>query len=191
MRVVAGTARGRRLGAPAGRDVRPTADRVRQALFNALDSLGGVRQARVLDLFAGTGALGIEALSRGAAHATFVEKDRRAANVVRANLAATGFDDPGRSRVIVADAERFVAGEAAPEERYGLTLLDPPYGFDRWAPLLDALRGHLLDAAYVVVESDRAPARPQWAELARTKTYGSTVVDILRCSPAPDLGDQA
>src|SRR5438105_4298652 len=88
MRVVAGTARGIRLVAPPGRDTRPTSDRVREATFNALGSLGAIEDARVVDLFAGTGALGIEALSRGAAHATFVERERAAIDTIERNLAA-------------------------------------------------------------------------------------------------------
>ena len=91
MRVIAGTARGRKLVAPHGNTVRPTADRVRQATFNALESRGAITDARVLDLFAGSGALGIEALSRGAAHCTFVEKDRSAVEAVNRNLETLGF----------------------------------------------------------------------------------------------------
>src|SRR5689334_1924787 len=102
VRVVAGTAGGLRLVAPAGQSVRPTSDRVRQATFNALESLGVVGGATVLDLFAGSGAMGIEALSRGAAHATFVDNDAQAREVVRRNLETTRLLD---------DAE-IVAGEA-------------------------------------------------------------------------------
>ena len=93
MRVVAGSARGRRLQTPPGLDVRPTTDRVREATFNALGSMGVVDGARVLDLFAGSGALGIEALSRGAEHVTFVDTSPRALEAVRANLAGCGLDD--------------------------------------------------------------------------------------------------
>ncbi len=107
MRVVAGTARGRRLAAPRDDAVRPTGDRVREAVFNALHSQGAVVDAAVLDLFAGTGALGIEALSRGAAHATFVECSRAHAALVEDNLATCGFTD--RADVVVADAERWLS----------------------------------------------------------------------------------
>src|SRR4051794_3909992 len=95
MRVVAGTVKGRRLEAPKGEQTRPTSDYVREAIFNTLGSLLGidaVEDATVVDLFAGSGAFGIEALSRGAAHATFVDGDRRAVAATRANLAATGFE---------------------------------------------------------------------------------------------------
>src|SRR3954451_2504981 len=107
MRVVAGEARGIRLVAPKGLDIRPTSDRVREAVFNALGSLGAVEGATVVDLFAGTGALGIEALSRGAAHATFVDRDRIAVDTVRRNLDATKLGD--QATIVRADVMAFVA----------------------------------------------------------------------------------
>ncbi len=170
MRVVAGEARGRTLVAPPGRATRPTADRVREATFNALHSLEAVEGATVLDLFAGSGALGIEALSRGARHATFVDNDAGALAVVRRNLEATGFVD--RATVLRADAERH-----EPPEPPGLVLLDPPYAFgdDQWMAVLDRLA-----ASTVVVESDReVPLPPRWIIL-RARRYGSTVVTIAR-----------
>ena len=106
MRVVAGLAGGRRLRAPAGRKVRPTSERVREALFNSLGSLDAVDGATVLDLFAGTGALGIEALSRGAAAATFVDADIEAVRAIKDNLAVTGLGE--RARVVHADVFRFL-----------------------------------------------------------------------------------
>lgn len=169
MRVVAGTARGRPLQAPAGA-TRPTTDKVRQATFNALGSLGAVEGATVLDLFAGSGALGIEALSRGAEAATFVDVDGRAASAVRANLDATGL--AGRATVVRSDAARYLASHPTPVD---LALLDPPYAFtdEQWAALLGSL-----DAAIVVVEADReVPLPGPWGVL-RTKRYGGTVVVI-------------
>jgi 16S rRNA (guanine966-N2)-methyltransferase len=171
MRVVAGTARGRRLEAPPGDGTRPTADRVREATFNALGSLG-VLEGSVLDLFAGSGALGIEALSRGASTATFVDTDGRALATVRANLAATGLDD--RATVVRSDALRFLARRPGP---FDLVLLDPPYSFadEEWARLLGAL-----GPGVVVLESDRdVPVEAPWTVL-RTKRYGGTVVAIAR-----------
>jgi 16S rRNA (guanine966-N2)-methyltransferase len=169
MRVVSGTARGRPLQAPPGRSTRPTSDRVREAVFNALGSLGAVEGASVLDLFAGSGALGIEALSRGAAQATFVDSDRRAVEVVRANLEATGL--AGRATVVRGDALGHLAG-AAPVD---LALLDPPYAFDGWEALLAAL-----PAVLVVAESDREiPVGERW-EVLRARRYGGTVVTLLR-----------
>ncbi|MCU0270955.1 MAG: 16S rRNA (guanine(966)-N(2))-methyltransferase RsmD [Acidimicrobiales bacterium] len=175
MRVVAGTARGRPLSAPPGRDVRPTTDRVREAVFNALGSLGWVDGARVLDLFAGSGAMGIEALSRGACAATLVERDRAALVAIRRNLSATGLGD--RTDVVAEDAWRYLRGSPAP---FDLAVLDPPYVFDRWAELLDAL-----PAPRAVLESDREPCLPPGWEVVRCKRYGATVVTIARRSSTP------
>ena len=170
--MVAGTARGRRLVAPAGNATRPTSDRVREATFNALDSLRAVRGAEVLDLFAGSGALGIEALSRGASRVTFVDHDPRALTVVRANLGATGLAEA--ARVVRSDALHFLA-----EARgvFDLVLLDPPYRFDdeSWGRLLAGVASKV-----VVLESDRPiDVGPDW-EVLRSKRYGSTVVDLVR-----------
>jgi 16S rRNA (guanine966-N2)-methyltransferase len=172
VRVVAGSARGRRIAAPAGPSTRPTADRVREAVFNALGSLGAVEGAEVLDLFAGSGALGLEALSRGAAAATFVDDDGRAIAAVRTNLEATGL--AGAAIVVRSDAGRFLSTARGP---YGLALLDPPYALDDagWADLLARL-----DAAVAVLESDREVPVPEPWVVLRTKRYGSTVVTIVR-----------
>lgn len=168
MRVVAGSARGRRLVAPEGRDTRPTGDRVRQAIFNALTSLDAVVGATVVDLYAGSGALGIEALSRGATHATFVERSSVALAAIRANLAATGL--AARATVVQADALTWLA-TAAPVD---LALADPPYAFADWPTLLARL-----PAALAVAESDREVEAPRgWLSL-RVKRYGTTVVTFL------------
>jgi 16S rRNA G966 N2-methylase RsmD len=111
MRVVGGTARGRRLVAPPGAATRPTTDRVREAIFNALWSRGALDGARVLDLFAGSGALGVEALSRGAAHATFVDRAAVARRAIRRNLETCGFLE--RAEIVATPVERFVAAAAA------------------------------------------------------------------------------
>jgi 16S rRNA (guanine966-N2)-methyltransferase len=166
------------LAVPPGEQVRPTTDRVRGAIFNALGSLGAVEGAAVLDLFAGSGALGIEALSRGAAHATFVEPDRRARRCIEENLAATGLAD--RARVVGARAEAFLAGApaGAPAEgaRWDLALLDPPYAFDAWPRLLAALPADL-----AVVESDRPVALGAGWDVVRERRYGTTFVLFARC----------
>lgn len=178
MRVISGTARGRRLVAPEGASTRPTPDRVREATFNALGSLGAVVDANVLDLFAGSGAMGIEALSRGAAHATFVDHDRAALRAIEANLAACGLT--ARATVVASTVERFVAGAAAGAQRWDLALLDPPYAFtdDAWLDLLDDLPVDL-----AVLESGREVEPPfGWAVL-RTKRYGSTHVVIVERQP--------
>ena len=171
MRVVAGTAKGRRLEAPPGTSTRPTADRVREATFNALGSLGAV-EGTVLDLFAGSGALGLEALSRGATAATFVDDDGRALATVRANLAATDLAD--RATVVRDDATRFLGRLAT---HVDLALLDPPYDHtdEQWADLLTAL-----DADHVVIESDREVPLPAPWQVLRVKRYGGTVVAIAR-----------
>ena len=168
MRVVAGVAGGRRLQAPPGRDIRPTSDRVREAVFSSLASQGAIDGATVLDLFAGTGALGIEALSRGAAGATFVDDNPAAVRTIEANLAGTGL--AGQARVVRADVLRWLT-TAVPAD---LALVDPPYAFDDWTALLE-----VLPVPLAVLESDRELAvPPDWGVL-RQKRYGSTVVTIV------------
>jgi len=171
MRVIAGTARGRRLVAPAGPATRPTTERVREATFNALGSLGAVVDAVVLDLFAGSGAMGIEALSRGAAHVTFVDSDRSARDAIEANLAACGM--AASARVVAAPAERFLADAARMSAAFDLAFVDPPYGFDAWDGLLVTLPAEL-----VVVESGRPVDPAAGWDLVRTKRYGRTHVTI-------------
>lgn len=154
--------------APEGRDTRPTSDRVREAVFNALHSMGALEGARVLDLFAGSGALGVEALSRGATHATFVESARPALTAIHTNLDATGLAD--RATVVASDGRRFAG---ATTHHFDVALLDPPYGFDddEWRDLLAVMPAEL-----VVVESDReVPIGPGWA-VTRTRRYSGTVV---------------
>jgi 16S rRNA (guanine966-N2)-methyltransferase len=169
-------ARGRRLVAPEGASTRPTSERVREATFNALGSLAAVEGATVLDLFAGSGALGIEALSRGAERATFVDQDRVARTAVEANLAACGL--AGVARVVAAPAERFLADAARAGERFDLALLDPPYGFDDWAGLLPTVPADL-----VVVESGAEPPPLEGWEVIRSKRYGRAFVTFLRPVP--------
>jgi len=171
VRVVAGSLRGRQLLAPPGPSTRPTSDRVREATFNALASLDVLRDATVLDLFAGSGALGIEALSRGAAHCTFVEQGRPAIITLRQNLDALALSE--RATVVTMDVGRYLSSNAA--AAVDLALADPPYAYDGWAGLLDAVL-----ASVLVAESDR-PIEPGegWA-LVRSRRYGTTHVTILR-----------
>jgi 16S rRNA (guanine966-N2)-methyltransferase len=138
-------------------------------MFNALVSMGVVEGATVLDLFAGSGALGIEALSRGAAHAMFVDRSRDAVTAIRTNLARTGV--AARSKVIRADASSVLAGWTRPP--VDVALLDPPYDHDEWDSLLGSI-----PARVVVVESDRLVAIPDRFQLQRDRRYGSTVVRI-------------
>jgi 16S rRNA (guanine966-N2)-methyltransferase len=170
MRVVAGVARGRLLVAPDGADTRPTSDRVREAIFNSLASMDLLDDAKVLDLFAGSGALGIEALSRYAAHCTFVERARPALDAIRTNLDVTGLSD--RSNVVVADAMTFVTQGKASD--FDLVLADPPYDFSQWAELLNGIT-----TALVVAESNRPVTRPEGWEVLREKRYGKTWVTFL------------
>ncbi len=170
--MIAGDLGGRRLVAPDGATTRPTSDRVREATFNALGSLGAIEDATVLDLFAGSGALGIEALSRGATRATFVEQDRGALTALHANLDSLGLGRD-RAEVIVGDAVVLLGGTrlAGP---WDLVLADPPYTFDAWHELLERLDAHV-----VVCESGAPlPPVPGWTE-RRAKRYGSTVVSII------------
>jgi len=170
MRVVAGEARGRTLMAPEGSGTRPTSDRVRESIFNMLFSLQATEGASVLDLYAGCGALGIEALSRGAESCVFVEQHRRAVSCIETNLELTGFSD--RSTVVQADA---VAWVEASDATFDLVLADPPYADDAWIGLLD-----VLNAKWVVAEAGRElEPHPRW-DVVREKAYGSTVVTVLK-----------
>ncbi len=171
MRVVAGLAGGRRLRAPAGRKVRPTSERVREALFNALGSLDAVNGATVLDLFAGTGALGIEALSRGAASAVFVDADSQAVSAVKANLVATGLAD--RARVVQADVLRYLADHRT--EEVDIAFADPPYAFDGWPALLAVVPARL-----VAIETRAHVALGEGWHPLRSRRYGDTVVTLAR-----------
>lgn len=172
LRVVSGTARGLRLDAPTGSTTRPTTDRVRQAIFNALESLDAIEGASVLDAFAGSGALGVEALSRGAATVTFVDVDPAARRVVDTNLARTGFDD--RGVVVGGDGSSYLA-----RGPWDLVLLDPPYAIADWAEMLIAARDGISAEGVIVVESDREVEPPDGLRTARSRRYGSTVVTFL------------
>lgn len=177
MRIVAGAARGRRLVAPTGSAVRPTADRVKEALFSSLAPL--IPGASVLDVFAGSGALGLEALSRGASHVTFVEQDRRALAALATNIATV--DLPGTA-VVAGEARRVLAGGSALSGRpFDLVLLDPPYALDETtlALLLADLAGHLAPGASVVVERSAEAPVPGWPATlvaGEPRRYGATAL---------------
>jgi 16S rRNA (guanine966-N2)-methyltransferase len=174
MRVVAGIHKGHRLAAPRGRTTRPTADHVREAIFNILGPLDG---ERVLDLYAGSGALGIEALSRGAAHATFVDSDARAAQAVRSNLELVGATD---SRVVRASALPFLRRAAEGSERWDLVFCDPPYGLaSRHGGELGILLPPVLaTGARIVCESSRREPLMLDLELVTERRYGDTLIRI-------------
>ncbi len=189
----AGRARGRadrgsraaRAATPVGDALRPTSDRVREALFGRLGDLDG---ARVLDLFAGIGALGIEALSRGAAEAVFVERAAPALAALRANLASLGLE--AVARVVRGDAATVAARLGRAGERFDLVLLDPPYASRQAAPALQALvaSGALAPHATVVVESGRRHPVPPVPGLRRVheRRYGDTVLLTLAPEGRPD-----
>ena len=170
MRVVAGEYKGRRLHAPRGSRTRPTADRVREAVFSMLGDVSG---ARVLDLYAGSGALGIEALSRGAESAVFVERDRAALTALQRNLEATG----ARGEVRRQDVARFLA---RPEGTFDLVFCDPPYdGAPAIAEALaEALPAMTAEEARIVTESDKRNPLLLPLPLAVERSYGDTRIAI-------------
>jgi 16S rRNA (guanine966-N2)-methyltransferase len=176
VRVVAGELRGRSIVAPEGATTRPTTDKVREAVFNALGSLGVVEGAVVADLFAGCGALGIEALSRGAATCTFVERDRAALRALQQNIDTLSLGD--RARVVPSD----VLAVASSLTTVDLVLADPPYGFAGWEQLL-ALLVSPSGAPLVVAESDREVAAPEGWTTLRARRYGRTWVTFLERLP--------
>ncbi len=183
MRIVGGEWRGRRISPPKGTTTRPTTDRVRESLFSALaarlgDDLGG---GAVLDAFAGSGALGLEALSRGASSATFVESDRAAATALKANIAALGAEK--HSRVLVSDLFG-VVGRGVVGQPFSLILLDPPYKLDA-ARVSDALAslarsGGLVHGAVLSWEHDTRTGVvwPEGFAAIATKRYGTTAIDL-------------
>ncbi len=180
MRVIGGRSRGRRLAAKLPKSVRPTSDRVRESIFDILGSQGGVEGQRVIDLFCGSGALGVEALSRGAASATFVDLDPDALAAVQQNLAAVGLADAETTLVRAAlpgwlrtPARALGGSGAGGGHAYDLALCDPPYDFSDWPALLETL-----DAELVVMESSSPIALPDTWVVARERRYGGTLVTV-------------
>jgi 16S rRNA (guanine966-N2)-methyltransferase len=186
MRVTAGIHRSRLLQAPKGTTTRPTTDRVREALFSILAARGALADAKVLDLYAGTGALGIEALSRGAAHATFVEHERSALACLRTNVESLG--ETRRATILPLRAERAAGRLAGP---FDLVLGDPP-----WADVSQAVdvlatlvsRSLVAPAAIVVLEHSSREDAPVVAglTLCEPRTYGDTALAIYELSPRPN-----
>ena len=177
IRIVAGTHRGRRLKVPPGATVRPTAERVREAVFDALGPVGGLR---VLDLFAGTGAMGLEALSRGAAECVFVESDPGVAMVLRENIAS--LDRESVCRVVALPYERAAQGLAAAGPAFDLLFVDPPYRMlaeveVTLTPLLSSL---LAEGGVAVIESAKASHAGLGLSPVFDRTYGDTRVTMLR-----------
>lgn len=183
MRIVSGRLRGRVLAAPEDGSIRPTSDRVREAVFNILAhgvdgfSLDGVR---ALDLFAGTGALGLEALSRGAAHCLFVEEDAVARGLLRRNIEALGLT--GQARIYRRDATSL--GQALPRERFGLVFADPPYGKGLGErALASAADGGWIEAGAIAILEERADIAIAWPngfDPFDDRKWGETAVHFAR-----------
>ncbi|HUY06370.1 MAG TPA: RsmD family RNA methyltransferase [Acidimicrobiales bacterium] len=200
MRVISGEARGRKFLAPKMDSVRPTSDRVREAIFDVLGHLGGLVGARVLDLFAGSGAFGIESLSRGAMGAVFVDQDREVIRTIKDNLVAVKLDDASKIEVIQNDAIAYcrvhsnahaftagTAGEPLPldsrprGEGFDITFCDPPYSFVNWPKLLGVIPGDLL-----VLEHSGPLALPENFDVYRVYRYGSTLVTVANRRRGPE-----
>ena len=192
MRIIAGQAKGRRLKVPPNSAIRPTSDRVREAIFNALFSLGGVADQQVIDVFAGSGALGLEAISRGAAHACFIDRDPAAIKAVRRNIATLGFEaqstvrqgdalkllDPQRHQPVMGQpvVGQPVVGQPAPSQpnfRFDIAFCDPPYVFADWKALLAKLNCRLL----VAETNARLELDSSW-KIHKCKRFGATFVNI-------------
>lgn len=188
MRIIAGAYKGRRLATPRGETTRPTADQVRIALLDTLTPW--LPEARVLDLFAGAGAVGLEALSRGAVHATFVERDARAVQALRANVTTLGVER--EARIVRDDVRRAVRMLWREGKQFDVVFLDPPYAGDDVVTTLEALGGVelLADGAVVVAQhlTKRAPAAAVGGLTAfRARRFGETTLTFFR-RDAPGAG---
>lgn len=185
MRIIAGRLRGRKFTAPAGEGTRPTSDRVRESLFSSLSSLLGpdLGGGTVLDAFAGSGALGLEALSRGCSRAVLVEADRRALQTLRANVDTLGLE--ADARIVAGDTFSLAKSGSLPHGPFALILLDPPYRLPSTeiVAIVSALGGHdlLEDGAAIVFEhATRVDVEwPDEFELHTRKRYGTTEIDIV------------
>ena len=183
MRIIGGAFRGRRLSAvgkgDAAAHLRPTSDRVRESLFNILNGYGILPGARVLDVFAGTGALGLEALSRGAGHVCFVETGRTSLKILKSNIEICGA--AAQTQVLSRDARRL--GETS-QDPYDLIFLDPPYGKALGEAALTALMqgGWIADEALIVWEENTAVTPPEGVVLEDERRYGDTMIRLFTAS---------
>ncbi len=186
MRIIAGEGRGRRIRAPRGLNTRPTADRVREALFNILAS--NLQECRFLDLYAGSGGIGLEALSRGAGEVVFVEKNPEATAVIEKNIKETKL--PGEKKVYRADVPAFIRSQSPTNPGFNIVFLDPPYKQGLEQRTLEAISGApyvLKDKAVVVVESARSIPpleRVGTMVLVRHRAYGDTALSFYRMEEA-------
>ncbi len=187
MRVTGGIGRGKRLRVPAGDRVRPTSDKVKQALFNILGDR--VQDCSFLDLFAGAGGIGIEALSRGAAKAVFVDDSRKSLKVIRLNVEQSGFED--RAEVLASKAESYIKKT---EEQFDIVFLDPPYSLEI-GPLLEQIAESelLVQDAVVVAEHFKKQPSPETAgslALYREAVYGDTVLAFYKKDGSEEQGGE-
>jgi 16S rRNA (guanine(966)-N(2))-methyltransferase RsmD len=182
MRIIAGTGRGRKLSAPPGLTTRPTSDRVREALFSILAARIDFFGIRVLDMCAGSGSLGIEALSRGAGFCTFIENNRSVAAVLEKNLSGTGFHD--RSECLVMDVVTAVQGSTVCRYSYDLVFFDPPYASGLYRQVIELLNEQSVlapDGVLVAECSVRSPLQ-EWYGLLRRydrRLYGETALELF------------
>ena len=182
MRVIAGSVRGMKLAVPRGMQTRPTADRVREALFSIITSRRELEQAQVLDICAGTGSLGSEALSRGAGFCFFVEQDRRVLAVLEKNLEATGF--AARSQIVAVDCLKALRLLAARERRFDVVFFEPPYASALYSTVPEALGGQSLmagDGLLIVECAARNPLPERLGTLSRfdRRVYGDTALEFF------------
>ncbi len=182
MRIIAGNNRGTKLDAVPGMNTRPTADRVKEGLFNVIQ-MDIEPEAVVLDAFAGTGNLGLEALSRGASRAVFIENDPQAIKVIRANIKKLRLED--RTRVIQGDARSVLSSLAG--EKFDLVFLDPPYRKNLYEDVFFSLIKYQLLSKYAILVSEHSKSIPfspnmDELELYKSKTYGDTVLNFFRLS---------
>ena len=180
MRVIAGEAGGMKLTAPRGIATRPTSDRVKEALFSILDSAGHLHEGRILDLFAGSGSLGIEALSRGAAHATFVEKSHPALEAIRLNLSHTRLTD--RADLLNMDVRQALERLTRQRAQFELILMDPPYQADIYQKIISLVEKNLLAQGGILVAeaAARTPLPANSGSLIRfdRRVYGDTALEF-------------
>lgn len=189
-RIIAGVASGTSLKVPAS-GTRPTSERVREALFGALDARGEIDGARTLDLFAGTGALGLEAASRGASSVVLVELARQAVQIAKQNASAVAKRGACEATVVAAKAQKFLAESGA---EFDLVFIDPPYDLARdvLAEVLELLAPRLSDDAVVALEQAKRagePPIPETLEVLREKSYGDTMVYTLMRAQAPTISE--
>lgn len=180
MRIITGTLKGRRIHIPNTLDVRPTADRTKEGLFGVIDARRYIRDARVLDLFAGSGNLGIEAISRGAEEVLFVDHDRR--NISHIEKTASEFDIKSRVRTRTSTVERFLKEPATP---YDLIFADPPYDYEFMEQMVETIinGGWLGENGWLILEHDKYHDFSAHPHCFFSKAYGRTTVSMFQSNP--------